>query len=64
MRFGSFDGLLCKGQPEDSQKATGVVVIPAVGMAVRDQDRALAFYIAELVAFLMSDVVHALAGRC
>jgi enoyl-[acyl-carrier-protein] reductase (NADH) len=35
------------------------VVIPAVGMAVRDQDRALAFYIAELVAFLMSD-----AGAC
>src|SRR5262245_38674671 len=37
--------------------------IPAVGMAVRDQDRALAFYIAELVAFLMSDAGACISGQ-
>jgi hypothetical protein len=65
MRCGSFDGLLCQEQPtrKDSQLATAVVVILAVGTAVRDQDRALAFYIAELVASLMSDA-GASTGRC
>jgi NAD(P)-dependent dehydrogenase (short-subunit alcohol dehydrogenase family) len=32
-------------------------------MAVRDQDRALAFYIAELVAFLMSDAGGRISGQ-
>jgi hypothetical protein len=55
------DGLFCQEQPtrKDSQSATAVVVIPAVRMVVRDQDRALAFFLVELVAFLMSD-----AGAC